>query len=52
MLARFPAEDRADMVEDGEIKVTCEFCSTTYRVSPANARHASEFARPRVVFSP
>lgn len=34
MLARFPAEDRADMVTDGEISVTCEFCSTTYKVKP------------------
>ena len=34
MLARFPAEDRADMVTDGEIAVTCEFCSTTYKVEP------------------
>ena len=34
MLARFPAEDQADMVENGEITVTCEFCSTLYRVSP------------------
>ena len=34
MLARFPAEDQADMVENGEIAVTCEFCSTTYRVAP------------------
>ncbi|MFN4141859.1 Hsp33 family molecular chaperone [Aestuariivirga sp.] len=34
MLARFPEEDRADMVENGEIAVTCEFCSTTYRVRP------------------
>ena len=36
MLSRFPAEDRADMVEDGEIKVTCEFCSTTYHVAPGD----------------
>ena len=36
MLARFPAEDQADMVENGEIAVTCEFCSTTYRVSPGD----------------
>ena len=36
MLARFPAEDRADMVTDGEISVTCEFCSTTYKVQPGN----------------
>ena len=34
MLARFPAEDQADMVENGEIAVTCEFCSTTYHVTP------------------
>ncbi len=34
MLRRFPAEDQADMVQDGTIEVTCEFCSTQYRVSP------------------
>ena len=36
MLARFPAADQADMVENGEIAVTCEFCSTTYRLSPGD----------------
>ena len=36
MLARFPAEDQADMVTDGEIVVTCEFCSTTYKVAPGD----------------
>ena len=36
MLARFPAEDQADMVTDGEIAVTCEFCSTTYKVQPGD----------------
>ena len=36
MLARFPAEDQADMVENGEIAVTCEFCSTTYQVQPGD----------------
>ena len=36
MLARFPAEDQADMVENGEIAVTCEFCSTTYHVAPGD----------------
>jgi len=36
MLARFPQEDRNDMVENGEIAVTCEFCSTTYRIPPAD----------------
>lgn len=35
MLRRFPAEDRADMVTDGTITVTCEFCSTVYRFDPA-----------------
>jgi molecular chaperone Hsp33 len=34
MLRRFPKEDRADMIENGEIKVTCEFCSTAYRFKP------------------
>jgi molecular chaperone Hsp33 len=38
MLARFPAEDQADMVENGEIAVTCEFCSTTYRIAPETLR--------------
>ena len=36
MLSRFPAEDQADMVENGEIAVTCEFCSTTYKVAPGD----------------
>jgi molecular chaperone Hsp33 len=35
MLRNFSPEDRADMVEDGAIKVVCEFCSTAYRFSPA-----------------
>ncbi|WP_436642363.1 Hsp33 family molecular chaperone [Microbaculum sp. FT89] len=35
MLKGFPPEDRADMVEDGEIVVTCEFCSSRYHVDPA-----------------
>ena len=34
MLARFPPEDRVDMVKDGLITVTCEFCSTVYRLPP------------------
>ncbi len=36
MLARFPAEDQEDMVDNGEIAVTCEFCSTTYRIKPGD----------------
>jgi molecular chaperone Hsp33 len=34
MLARFPAMDRDDMVKDGAIEVTCEFCSSRYRFAP------------------
>ncbi|MCB1379654.1 MAG: Hsp33 family molecular chaperone [Alphaproteobacteria bacterium] len=34
MIRRFPPEDRADMVEDGKITVTCEFCSTSYTFLP------------------
>lgn len=34
MLRGFPPEDRADMVENGAIKVTCEFCSTAYSFAP------------------
>ena len=35
VLARFPADDRGGMVENGAISVTCEFCSTVYRLTPA-----------------
>lgn len=31
MLRSFPEDDRAAMVENGEISVTCEFCSANYR---------------------
>jgi molecular chaperone Hsp33 len=34
MLRSFPKEDRDDMVEDGKITVTCEFCSSTYVFAP------------------
>ncbi len=34
MLRRFPEDDRADMIENGEISVTCEFCSASYRFAP------------------
>ena len=34
MLRSFPQEDRAHMVENGMISVTCEFCSSTYRFEP------------------
>jgi molecular chaperone Hsp33 len=31
MLQNFSSTDRADMVKDGAIEVTCEFCSTPYQ---------------------
>jgi molecular chaperone Hsp33 len=34
MIKGFSAEDRADMVEAGAIKVVCEFCSTPYVFKP------------------
>lgn len=37
MLASFPHEDRAEMVEDGRVVVTCEFCSTVYAFTPREA---------------
>jgi molecular chaperone Hsp33 len=30
MLRSFSQQDRDEMVEDGRITVTCEFCSSTY----------------------
>jgi molecular chaperone Hsp33 len=37
MLKTFPAEERLDMAEaDGRIRVTCEYCSTTYALKPAS----------------
>ena len=36
VIARFPAEDRAEMVgEDGLIRVDCAFCSSSFPVDPA-----------------
>jgi molecular chaperone Hsp33 len=36
MLRSFPQNDRDDMVENGAISVTCEFCSATYVFDPAD----------------
>ncbi len=36
MLRSFPPEDRADMVENDTISVTCEFCNETYVFDPAD----------------
>jgi len=35
MLGRFSRDDRDDMVENGAISVTCEFCNTTYLFEPS-----------------
>jgi molecular chaperone Hsp33 len=37
MLARFSPQDRAEMVEDGKVVVTCEFCSSVYEFTPEEA---------------
>jgi molecular chaperone Hsp33 len=34
MIKNFAPDDRAAMVKDGVIEVTCEFCSTPYRFAP------------------
>jgi molecular chaperone Hsp33 len=42
MLQQFDDADRAGMVEDGVIKVTCEFCNTHYAFDPATLEPVSE----------
>jgi molecular chaperone Hsp33 len=37
MLASFAPDDRADMVKDGKVVVTCEFCSSVYQFTPHEA---------------
>jgi molecular chaperone Hsp33 len=37
MLASFTPGDRADMVKDGKVVVTCEFCSSVYQFTPQEA---------------
>jgi molecular chaperone Hsp33 len=37
MLASFAPADRADMVKDGKVVVTCEFCSSVYEFTPREA---------------
>ncbi|WP_367192423.1 Hsp33 family molecular chaperone [Amorphus sp. 3PC139-8] len=36
ILNQFDADERREMVEEGEIRVTCEFCSTVYRFPPSD----------------
>jgi molecular chaperone Hsp33 len=40
MLRSFPQNDRDDMVENGVISVTCEFCSQTYVFDPVDVADA------------
>ena len=35
MLEQFSDDERQDMVEDGEIVVTCEYCNSRYHLDPA-----------------
>jgi molecular chaperone Hsp33 len=37
MLKSFAPKDRAGMVKDGKVEVTCEFCSSVYEFSPQEA---------------
>jgi molecular chaperone Hsp33 len=37
MLQSFAAKDRAEMVKDGKVVVTCEFCSSVYEFTPDEA---------------
>jgi molecular chaperone Hsp33 len=37
MLQSFTPSDRADMVKDGKVVVTCEFCSSVYQFTPQEA---------------
>ncbi|MFZ5609982.1 MAG: Hsp33 family molecular chaperone HslO [Pseudomonadota bacterium] len=49
VLARFSDADLADMVEDGAITVTCEFCNKGFRFAPdlKHAKNAGSKARER-----
>jgi molecular chaperone Hsp33 len=40
LLKRFSREDLADMVVDGEVWVTCEFCNSRYRFDPGSFNDA------------
>lgn len=37
MLKSFAPNDRAEMVKDGKVVVTCEFCSSVYEFTPQEA---------------
>lgn len=42
LLRRFTAEDLKDMVVDGEVWVTCEFCNSRYRFDPESLTSTEE----------
>jgi molecular chaperone Hsp33 len=42
LLRRFTSEDLKDMVVEGEVWVTCEFCNIRYRFDPADLAEAKE----------
>lgn len=42
MIASFAPAERADMIENGRIGVTCEFCSTRYDFDPAEFETPTE----------
>ena len=42
LLRRFTSEDLKDMVVDGEVWVTCEFCNSRYRFDPASFTKSDE----------
>jgi len=46
MLKSFSPDDRDHMVENGKIKVTCEFCSSTYEFDPAEVADAEPSVSP------
>ena len=53
VLIQLPREDLRDLAVDGNLEVTCEFCSETYRFTPeAVAARAAETAAETVINSP
>jgi molecular chaperone Hsp33 len=42
LLRRFTSEDLKDMVVDGEVWVTCEFCNSRYQFDPASFAKSDE----------
>jgi molecular chaperone Hsp33 len=44
MLRSFPQDDRNDMVENGKITVTCEFCNATYVFEPMEVSDTERIA--------